>query len=120
MTKNLNSGICKQTDTKHKRDSRIAESKLRAKQWYLNKVQQRKRKQVVENYFVTATRLEHPTVTSSSADNIDVELKEQSRRVIEKLRVDRAVLVQQILDIDTTILTIARTCHLDNISESTA
>ena len=118
MTNNLTSGNCKRAETKHERDSRRVKSRHRSKQWYISRVQQREQKHVVENYIVTATRLKYPTVTSSSADDIDVELKEQSRRVIEKPRIDLAVLVQQTPDIGTTILTIARTCHLDNISES--
>ena len=119
------------TETKQERISRRIEAKLRAKQWYDNRVEERQRRQVTatvaenvtENLadnFVTATRIEYLTVTllnnSRHYFSIDqnVQLKEQSRRIIEILRVERAVLVKQIADIDTTISTITRTCHLDN------
>ena len=113
-------------ETKHDRDSRRVKSRFRKKQWYINRLQQLEQNQVIENYFFTATQIENPTVTlldngyhSSNEEYFDVQLKEQSRRLIEKLRVDWAVLVKQISDIDTTISTIARTCHLDNVSELT-
>jgi len=115
------------TETKQERISRRIEAKLRAKQWYDNRVEERKRRQeavsvaVAENVtdnlsdnFVTATRIEYPTVTllnnNTHFSSIDqnVQLKEQSRKIIKILRVERAVLVKQIADIDTTISTITR------------
>jgi len=125
MPKKLEVDTIKRTETKQERISRRIEAKLRAKQWYDNRVEERQRRQetatvaenVTENLsdnFVTATRIEYPTVTllnnSRHYSSIDqnVQLKEQSRRIIEILRVERAVLVKQIADIDTTISTITR------------
>ena len=125
MPKKLEVDTIKRTETKQERISRRIEAKLRAKQWYDNRVEERQRRQeivtVAENVtdnlldnFVTATRIEYPTVTllnnSRQYSSVDqnVQLKEQSRRIIEILRVERAVLVKQIADIDTTISTITR------------
>ena len=120
MPKKLKVDTIKRTETKQERISRRIEAKLRAKQWYDNRVEERQRRQVTatvaenvtENLadnFVTATRIEYPTVTllNNNTDQ-NVQLKEQSRRIIEILRVERAVLVKQIADIDTTISTITR------------
>ena len=125
MPKKLKVDTIKRTETKQERISRRIEAKLRAKQWYDNRVEERQRRQetatvaenVTENLsdnFVTATRIEYPTVTllnnNTHFSSIDqnVQLKEQSRKIIKILRVERAVLVKQIADIDTTISTITR------------